>query len=89
MVVAASVRAKIAALEEASNTSSLTNDTGNINVDTLVSAIMSISASASKKDNAPISRIASETALAQGMYKKDDLKVAELQLWGILRNAKR
>ena len=40
----ASVRSKIAALEEASNTSSLTNDTKNINADKLVSAIMSLSA---------------------------------------------
>ena len=31
----------------------------------------------------------SETALAQGLYKKDDLKVAELQLRGILQNTKK
>ena len=87
-VVVASVRAKIAALEEASNTSSLTNDTRNINANTLVSAIMSLSAAAAKKDNASIASIASETAIAQVLDKKDDLKVAELQLRGILRNAK-
>ena len=79
-VIAASVRAKITALEEASNTSSLTNNTRNINADTLVSAIISISAAAAKKDNAYIASIASETAIAQVLDKKDDLKVPELQL---------
>ena len=76
-------------MEEASNTSSLTNDTNNINADTLVSAIIFLSAAASKKNNDYISSIASETALAQGLDKKDDLKVSELQLRGILRNAKK
>ena len=88
MVVAASVRAKIAALEESSNTIILTNDTRNINTNTLVSAIVSLSAAAAKKDNATIASIASETAISQGLDKKYDLKVAELQLRGILRNAK-
>ena len=67
-------------MQEASNTSSLTNDTQNINADTLVSAIMSLSDAAAKKYNATIVSIASETAIAKGMDKKDDLKVAELQL---------
>ena len=75
-VVAASVRAKISALEEASNTSSLTNDTRNINAGTLVSEITYLSAAASKKDNTTIAGIASETAIAKGMDKTDDLKVA-------------
>ena len=88
-VVAASVRDKISTLEEASNTSSLTNDIENINTDTLVSAIMSIYDAAAKKDNTTIDSIASETAIAKGMDKKDDLKVSELQLWCILRNAKK
>ena len=79
-VVAASVRAKRAALEEAPNTSSLTNDTRNINADTLVSAIVSLPAAAANKDNATIASIVSETEIAQGLDKKDDLKVAELQL---------
>ena len=86
-VVAAIVRAKIAALEEASNTSSLTNDTRKINTGILVSAIMSLSGAAAKKDNATIAIIASETATDQVLDKNDDLKVAELQLRGILRNA--
>ena len=88
-VVADSVRAKIAALEEASNTSSLTNDTKNINADTLVSAIMSLFTAAAKKDNATISSIASETAISKGLDKKNDLKVAELQIRGIFWNAKK
>ena len=88
-VFAASVRAKIAALEEALNTSSLINDTNNINADTLVSAIMSLSGASAKKDNATIASIASETAISKGLDKKDNLKVAELQLQGILRNAKK
>ena len=67
-------------MQEASNTSSLTNDTQNINADTLVSAIMSLYDAAAKKYNATIVSIASETAIAKGMDKKDDLKVAELQL---------
>ena len=50
---------------------------------------MSISAAAAKKDNATIYGIASETAIAKGLDKKDDLKVDELQLRGILRNAKK
>ena len=82
-------RDKIAALEEASNTSPLTNDTKNINADTLLSAIMSLSAAASKKDNATIASIASETAISKRLDKKDDLKVSELKLRGILRNAKK
>ena len=85
----ASVRAKIAALEEASNTSSLTNDTKNINADTLVFAIMSLSAAAAKKDSATVASIASETAISKGLDKKDDLKIAELQLQGILWNSKK
>ena len=87
-VIVASFRANIAALEEASNTSSLTNDKSNLNADTLVSAIMSLSAAAAKKYNATIAIIASETATAKGLDKKDDLKVAELQLRVILWNAK-
>ena len=79
-VVAASVRAKIAALEEASNTSSLTNDTSNINVDTLVSAIMSLSAASEKKDTASIASISSETEISQALDKNDDLKVAKLHI---------
>ena len=82
-VVADSVRDKISALEEASNTSSLTNDTRNINADTLVSEIMSLYAAVAKKYNATITSIASKTEIDQGMDKKDDLKVSELQLRGI------
>ena len=85
----ASFRANIAALEEASNTSSLTNHTNNINADTLVSAIMSLSADETKKYNATIASIASETLIAKGLDNKDELKVAELKLQGILRNAKK
>ena len=85
----ASVRDKISALEEASYTSSLTKYTSNINADTLISTIMSLSAAAAKKDNATIASIASETAIAQVLDKKDDLKVADLQLRGILQNAKK
>ena len=88
-VVAASVRVKIAAVEVASNTCSLTNVTRNINAHRLVSAIMYLSAATEKKDDATIARIASETAISQGLDKKDDLKVAELQLRGIFRNAKK
>ena len=50
---------------------------------------MSLSAAAAKKYSASIASIESETALSQGLDKKDDLKVAELQLQGILRNAKK
>ena len=49
---------------------------------------MSLSPNAENKDNATIASIPSETSTAKGLYKKDDLKVAELQLQGILRNAK-
>ena len=58
-------------------------------MDTLVSAIISISSDAAKKDNVSIASIASETVIAQGLDKKDDLKVSELQFRGILRNAKK
>ena len=50
---------------------------------------MSLSAAVEKKSGASVSSIASETALAQGLDKKDDLKVAELQLQVILRNEKK
>ena len=72
-----------------SNNSYLTNYTKNINEDTLVSAIMYLSAATAKKDNATISSIASETTISKGMYKKDYLKVSELQLRGILHNEKK
>ena len=78
--VAASVRAKISALEEASNTSPLTNDTKNNNADTIVSVIMYLSPNAENKDHSIIANIAGETAIPKGLDNKDDLKVAELQL---------
>ena len=74
-VVAASVNAKIADLEEATVTSTLTSETKNtnsINADSLVSAIMSISAAAAKKQSAAIASIASEAALPNENEEKDD-----------------
>ena len=67
-------------MEEASNTSSLTNYTNNINADTLVSAIVSLYAATAKKDITTIAIIASKISISKGLDKKDDLKVAELKL---------
>ena len=60
-----------------------------MNEDTLVYAIMYLSDAATNKDNATIASIASETTISKGLDKKDDLKVAELQLRVILWNAKK